>query len=60
MKDPVRVAGAIIDRASVTAVLQQGEKTLVFLRGGRPMVIDARLSREELEELALPARKEQD
>lgn len=58
MRDPIQIGDAWIDRAQVTAVVPLPGKVLIFLRGGRPIVLSDTFSREELRQLAAVTRPE--
>jgi len=51
MKDPVKIGELVIDRTAINAVLRQDGRLLIFLRAGRPIVMDDTLSAEEFDKL---------
>ena len=52
MKDPITIEGiCTIDRHTLSGVVRQEGRVLIFLRGCRPINIPDTLSREEFEEL---------
>lgn len=51
MKDPVRLGGAVIDRAAIKAVLREDGRVLIFFGGERPLVLSDNFSAEEMDEL---------
>jgi len=51
MQDPVKLGGAVIDRAGIKAVLREDGRLLIFFGGERPLVLSDNFSAEEMDEL---------
>lgn len=53
MRDPVTLGDMTIDRAEIAAVLPQGNKLLVWIKGsGSPIMLQNTFSRDEIAALA--------
>lgn len=52
MQDPVKLGGAVIDRAAIKAVLREDGRLLIFFGGERPLVLADNFSAEEIEKLS--------
>ena len=53
MKDPIKVSDLVIDRNAISAVLREpgAGRVLIFLRNGRPIIMNDTLSAEEFQAL---------